>query len=101
MPPAAGDDQHKVISARKVEERLEGLNGPALLGYGQRQHPGGSAESHGRASHHLPSLGSDIDGAPVLIGKIEIDASGTLGGADVDYPFGAVELRPRFEQVEH
>jgi hypothetical protein len=34
------------------------------------------------------------------IGEIEIDASGMLGGADVDRPFRAVELRPRFEQVE-
>jgi hypothetical protein len=55
MPPAAGDDQHKVIAARKVEERLEGLNGPALLGYGQRQHPGGSAEAHGRARKRDPT----------------------------------------------
>ena len=65
----------------------------------QRQY-GGPAEAHGWAFDHPPSLGSDIDGAPMLIGKIEIDVSGMLGGGDVDHPFRAVELRPRFEQVE-
>ena len=71
-----------------------------MLGYGQRQHPGGPAEAHRRAFDDPPSVRSDVDGAPVLIGEIEVDVSGMLGGADVDCPFGAVELRPRFEQVE-
>jgi hypothetical protein len=28
---------------------------------------------HGRASDHPPAIGSDVDGAPVLIGEIEVD----------------------------
>jgi hypothetical protein len=36
----------------------------------------------------------------VLIGKIEVEVSGMFGGADVDCPFGAVELGPCFKQVE-
>jgi hypothetical protein len=36
----------------------------------------------------------------VLISEIEMDVSGMFGGADVDCPFRAVELRPRLEQVE-
>ena len=37
---------------------------------------------------------------PVLVGEIEVDVAGVLRGADVDYPFRAVELRPCFKQVE-
>ena len=48
----------------------------------------------------FPSIRSNVDGAPVLIGEIEIDVSGMLGDADVDRPLGAVELSPRFEQIE-
>jgi len=32
----------------------------------------------------------------VLIGEIEIDASGMLGGPDADRALWAIELRPRF-----
>ena len=59
----------------------------------------GNAEAHGRKFNDPPSVRSDIGGAPVLIGEVEVEVM--LGGADVDCPFGTVELRPRFEQVEH
>ena len=73
---------------------------PPRSGRGSGNIPARPAEAHGRTFNDPPSVRSDIDGAPVLIGEIEVDVSGMLGGADVDCPFRAVELRPRFEQVE-
>ena len=94
------DNQDKVISARQIEERLEGLNRAASLGEGQGQHPGRPTKAHRRTFDQPPSIGSDVDGMPVLVGKIEVDVAGVLCGADVDYTFRAVELRPRLEQIE-
>jgi hypothetical protein len=42
----------------------------------------------------------DVDGAPVLIGEIEIDVYGMLGDTDVDRAFRSIELRPCFEQIK-
>ena len=36
----------------------------------------------------------------MLIGEIEIDVAVMLGDADVDRALGAIELRPRLEQIE-
>jgi hypothetical protein len=46
---------------------------------GEGQHSGGPAEAHGRASDHPPAIGSDVDGAPMLVGEIEVDVSVALG----------------------
>ncbi len=73
---------------------------PPRSGTGSGNIPAGRRKRTGGRFDHPPSVRSDVDGAPVLIGEIEIDVSGMLGGADVDCPFRTVELRPRFEQVE-
>ena len=66
-------------------------------GFGIRAERG---QAHRRTSNHAPSIWSDVNGAPVLISKIEIDVAGMLGDADVDRALGTVELRPRLEQIE-
>ena len=64
------------------------------------QHADWAAEADRRASNHAPSIWSDLDHAPLLIGEIEIDVAGMLGDADMDGVLRTVELRPRFEQIE-
>src|SRR5262249_61529446 len=96
-PQQPGHDQYEVISARKIEERIKGFNRSALLRLRQRQHARWSAEAHWRASDHAPSIGSDVDGAPLLISEIEIDVAIMLGDADVNGTLQTVELRPRLE----
>src|SRR5205085_2917489 len=94
------DDQHEIIPARKIEEGAESLNRPASLRDGEGQHSRGSAEAYRGAFDHPPSLRANVDSAPVLIGKVEIDVPGMLSGADVDCSFRTIELRPRFEEIE-
>jgi hypothetical protein len=36
----------------------------------------------------------------VLIGEIEVDVSGVLGGPNVDRALRAIELRARFQEIE-
>src|SRR5262249_30492370 len=86
--------------ARKIEERIEGFDRPPLLRRRQRQHPGWPAEMDRRTFDDQPSVGSDLDGAPMLISEIEINVSSMLGDADVDSALGSIELRPRFQQIE-
>jgi hypothetical protein len=76
---------------------MEGFNRPALLRQRQRQHAGWPAEAYRRTSNHAPSIGPDLDCAPVLISKIEVDVASMLGDADVDGPLRSIELRPRLE----
>ena len=61
---------------------------------------GWPAEADRRTSKHAPSIGSDLDRAPLLIGEIEIDVAGMLGDADMNGTLRSVELRPRLEQIE-
>ena len=49
-----------------------------------------NAAAHGRTSDHPPTIGSDVDGAPVLIGEIEIEVPVMLGCTDMDGPLQAV-----------
>jgi hypothetical protein len=62
------------------------------LGRWQRQHAWGAAEAHGWQADDAPAVGSDFDGAPALIGEIEIDVAGMLREAPVDRPLGTVKL---------
>jgi hypothetical protein len=71
-----------------------------LFGYGQRRYPGRPTETHWWAFDHLPSVRSDVDGPPLLVSEVEINASAMFRDADVDLTFGAVELRSCFRQVE-
>ena len=96
MPPI-GDDQDKIVLARQVEKRIERLNGAAVLRYWQRQHAGRSTASDRWRCHHLPSIGSDFHGAPVLIGEIKIEAFRVFGDTDVDHTPPTVELCARFQ----
>jgi hypothetical protein len=58
---------------------------------GQGQHPGRPPLPHRRASNHPPSVSSNINDAPVLIGEAEVDMSVVLGGTDMDGALRAVE----------
>jgi hypothetical protein len=70
------------------------------LGDWQRQHARRSAEAHRRRADDAPSVGSDLDGAPALIGEIEIDVAGMLRQANMDCPFGALKLSLRLKEIE-
>ena len=56
--------------------------------------------AHGWAFDDLPPIRSDVDGAPVLIGEIEIDVSGMLGCTDMNGALWPVELRPGFQEIQ-
>src|SRR5262249_16801992 len=47
-----------------------------------------------------PSVASDLNGAPALIGEIEIDSAAMLREANMDSPLGAVKLSLRLKQIE-
>jgi hypothetical protein len=70
------------------------------LGHWQRQHTRRSAKAHGRRADDAPSVGSDLDGAPAVIGEIEIDVAGMLREANMDWALGTFELRLRLSQIE-
>jgi hypothetical protein len=53
-----------------------------------------------RAFEHSPAIGSDLNGAPVLIGKIKIDAARMLSDADADHSLRSIKLRARLKQIE-
>ena len=72
-----------IVSSRCSRESA--LTGAAL----------GSISAHRRRPNHPPTIRSDFDRTPVLIGEIEIDASGVLGGPDVDRALWAIELGAR------
>jgi hypothetical protein len=72
----------------------------SLLRHWQRQQAGRPAETHRRLRHDPPALGADLGRLPSGIGKIEVDAALVLGDADMDHPLGALELRPRLEQIK-
>ena len=44
--------------------------------------------------------GVDLDRAPTLFRKVQVEATILLGDPEVNSPHGAVELSPRFEQIE-
>ena len=71
-----------------------------MLRYWQRQHPGRPTKPYWRAFEHSPAIGSDLNGAPVLIGKIQIEAARMLSDADADHPLGSIKLRARLKQIE-
>src|SRR5262249_50483256 len=92
--------QDKVVSAGQIEKGCELLDGAACLGHWQRQHARRAAEAHGRRADDAPSAGSDLDGAPVFIGEIEIDVAGMLRYANTDFPLGTLKLSLRLKQIE-
>src|SRR5215470_8746883 len=73
--------QDKVVSIAQIEERDESLNGPAWLGDWKWQHARRSPEAHRRRADDAPAIGADLDGAPEVVGEIEIDLASMLGEA--------------------
>ena len=53
-----------------------------------------------RTSKHVPTIGANRNGTPMLVGKIKIEPAGMLSDADTDRPLGTIKLRARFEQIE-
>src|SRR5439155_10703585 len=93
-------DQDKVVSAGQIEKRCEILDGAACFRCWQRQHARRSAEAHWWRADDPPSVGSDLDGAPALIGEVEIDVAGVLGEANMHYPLEAIKLSLRLKEIE-
>jgi len=58
---------------------------------------GSPAEPHRRTRNDFPAVGGDLDRAPELIGKIQIDGSAMLASADGNFLSGTVELRSGLE----
>jgi hypothetical protein len=56
----------------------------AATGAGPQQVGGGLGHESARAIDDLPSVRSNFDGAPTIIGEVEIDAAGILRDADVE-----------------
>ena len=69
------------------------------MGDRQRQYARRAAEAHRRRADDAPSVGSDLDGAPALIGEIEIDAAGMLRQANTDFPLGTLKLSLRSKRL--
>jgi hypothetical protein len=93
-------DQDQLVPPRQIEERRELFQRPSPLRHRQRQQAGRPAEAHRRLRHDPPAVGADLGRPPGLIREIEVDAPVVLGDADMDHPLGALELRPRLEQIK-
>jgi hypothetical protein len=42
---------------------------------------------------HAPSIATNRNGTPTLVGKIKIEPAGMLSDAGMDYPLAAIKLR--------
>jgi hypothetical protein len=71
-----------------------------MRGSRERQHAGSPAKPYWWTRDDLPAIGADLDGAPELIGKVQVGAIVMLGDAAVDSPLGRLELRAGLEKVE-
>jgi hypothetical protein len=48
----------------------------------------------------VPSIASDLNHAPLVVGKVQIDSTVMLGDADVNTPPGPIKLCPGLKQIE-
>ena len=62
--------------------------------------PAGRRKRTGGHSTTRHPIRSDVDGPPLLISEVEINASAMFRDADVDLTFLAIELRSCFQEVE-
>jgi hypothetical protein len=95
-----GNNQHKFIPPWQIEEGGERFDRSASLWRRNRQHSGRSAEAHWRRSSDSPSVRPDLNRAPALVSKIEVNVTAMFSDADVHRPLGRVEERAGFEQIE-
>ena len=48
----------------------------------------------------MPSVRSDLDDAPALIGEIVIDVAGMLSDVNMHRALGTIKLRPRLKETQ-
>jgi hypothetical protein len=89
--------QHEFIWRCKIQQCSEAFDRSASLRYRERQHASGATESDRWRGHDLPSVRPYLDGSPLRIGKVEIDATVMFGDPDVNRAFRAVKLGARLE----
>jgi hypothetical protein len=63
-----------------------------LTDVGSGSMPAARRKPHRRTRNDFPAIGGDLDGAPELIGKVQVDAAVMLTSADVNILSGCVEL---------
>jgi hypothetical protein len=93
-------DQHKIVSAWQIQKRAQRLDRASSFRGGDRQHACRPAKAHRWGFNDPPSIGSDFDGAPTFVSKVEIDAATLFADADKHRPFRRIEERAGFEQIE-
>src|SRR5262245_56062622 len=72
----------------------------AAFGKRKWQQSGRSAKANGRPINDPPAARCDLDGLPVRIGEVEVEAALVLGDAQIDRPFWRIELGARFELIK-
>jgi hypothetical protein len=93
-------DEDEIAPVRQIEQGRELFERSATLRHRERQHARRPAEAHRRLRHDPPAVRTDLGRPPGGVGEIEVDVALVLGGADMDHPLRALELRPRLEQIE-
>ena len=73
---------------------------PPAWGIGSGNMPAARRKRTGGEPMTRHPSGSDLDGAPALIGEIEIDVALVLREANMDCPLGAFKLSLRLKQIE-
>jgi len=87
--------------AGEVEERTERFDrSPHAEDSRKRKHTGRPAKAHRGKFVQPPAVASYLDGSPVLVTEIQIDAPVVLCEPDIDRTLSRVKLGPRLEQVE-
>jgi len=66
----------------------------------KRQHAGGTTKPDRWRGDNLPSLRPHLDGSPLFVGEVEIDAAVVFGDTDVKRALRGVKLGTRLEQID-
>src|SRR6516164_3433561 len=89
-----------VIAVLDVQKGAQTLDFSATHWLGQRQHTGGAAEAYWRSVDDLPTGRTDFDGAPFLVGKVEINSAVVCANPNIDKPLSAIEVSARLNYIE-
>ena len=73
---------------------------PPAWGIGSGNMPAARRKRTGGEPMTRHPSGPISDGAPALIGEIEIDVAGMLRQANTDFPLGTLKLSLRLKQIE-
>ncbi len=95
-----GNRHHEIVVGSHVQERTQRFDGTTVRRCGQRPHARLAFKPNGWGTDHSPAIGVDLNGAPFLIAKVNVDFTAKPSHADMNVSFGTVELGLSFELLQ-